>query len=429
MEKHRLEEGIENISQVVSAEELDSFAKQSIEKKTSNKRRNNIIKIVLLFINIITIVFLVASEFSKGSLAEFDIVADLIKANYIWLLGGLGLLFLKILLDVIPMYAMIKKITSEYRFFLALKTVLMGRYGDSVTPMGLGGQPFQIYTLNKYNVPLNEAASIPMSKMILGVITFNITMLFFFIFFPQEGSVWVKTMAYINIFIGSFLPISMLLFVFKPELAQKLMRSLFKLGHKLKLIKDIQKAEEKWLKKLSTLLKSMRYINSHIGLLLIIIIFTSASVICMASVPYFVYRAFGGGTEYNWIFITTSAMYAINASFLIPTPGTSGAAEGMFYAIFASVFMGGILFYSIITWRILTFYLFIVFGIIILLFEYLFRKKEQIDKEDRKRGRLTNAERKEKERIKLIEKAQKLTQTTELTENSSNSDDTNNPSV
>jgi uncharacterized membrane protein YbhN (UPF0104 family) len=52
---------------------------------------------------------------------------------------------------------------------------------------------------------------------------------------------------------------------------------------------------------------------------------------------------------------------------IIPTPGNSGAAEGSFYILFNELDTYG-LFWSMLVWRALCYYSFIIIGVIIYLY-------------------------------------------------------------
>jgi hypothetical protein len=58
---------------------------------------------------------------------------------------------------------------------------------------------------------------------------------------------------------------------------------------------------------------------------------------------------------------------------LIPTPGNSGGAELSFRSIFRSYLSGGLLFWGMMSWRLLSFYSYIVVGIIVIVIQQIYR--------------------------------------------------------
>lgn len=368
---------------------------KQIDVTENPDKKYNLFKIVLIVINVVTILIILRLELKDGSLTNFGRAMGILADNIIWLLIGIGLLIARILADTLSYMIFIKDTTGEKRFWLALKIGLIGKYGDGVTPMATGGQPFQIYFLYKYNVDLSTAASIPLTRITVKVLAYDLVMLFFFIFFPQDANGVVKIFAYIGLGMNLLLPTTIFLFAFKPAWVRKLAEWGLKLGHKLKLVKDIDKEREYWIKKVDDMLNSIRYFITHPSIFFSVFILSAIDLLCLASIPYFVNRAFGSNS-FSWIFIAVSTMYVTCSSLLAPTPGTSGAAEASFYAIFNRVIVSGMVFYGLITWRIITFYSYMLIGILLLIYESFFKKKSAIDLKDISKGRITNKQRAER---------------------------------
>ena len=77
-------------------------------------------------------------------------------------------------------------------------------------------------------------------------------------------------------------------------------------------------------------------------------------------VPYFLLLAFGL-TEYGLITVLSLNIFMTIAVTLMPTPGTTLAAEGGFSIIFSGMFGVAIL-PAIVIWRLLTYYMVILAG-------------------------------------------------------------------
>ena len=84
------------------------------------------------------------------------------------------------------------------------------------------------------------------------------------------------------------------------------------------------------------------------------------------SITYMIYRAFGNKGISFFQIIPTQAFLLLIMTF-IPTPGSGLGAEGGFYLLFNSIFKEGTINMSILFWRIYTFYLPILVGLICLI--------------------------------------------------------------
>jgi uncharacterized protein (TIRG00374 family) len=369
-----------------------------IESPQGKSKKNTLFKLIFVLVNIATIIILMAVEFGKGSMADFDAAMTVLSNNVEWLLLALLAFIVKVLADIMSYFILIRDVTGESRFTLSFKIAIIGKYGDGITPMGTGGQPFQMYYLHKYNIELSQAASIPLARTAVKVMGFNLTMLFFFVVFPQTGAIGVKIAAYVALFINSLMPVVLLFLSFKRGIAHKIVDKLLTLGVKFRIVKNYEKAHSYFHKKVEDMLVSIKYFNTHMPIFLSLFFLSILELMCFMSIPYLVYRAYGGGGEISWIFAMTSAMYIFSASILAPTPGTSGVTEGFFYAIFSTVITGGMLVYALFTWRIITFYFFIIGGFFLIIYESIKKTKAHIDARDERKGRITNRMRKEQEK-------------------------------
>ena len=68
-------------------------------------------------------------------------------------------------------------------------------------------------------------------------------------------------------------------------------------------------------------------------------------------------------------------MIEMAASF-IPIPGGSGVSELSFTALFASLFTEGTLFWALILWRFMSYYIYIIQGIVIIMYDYFIGNKK-----------------------------------------------------
>ena len=110
-----------------------------------------------------------------------------------------------------------------------------------------------------------------------------------------------------------------------------------------------------------------------------VFIFSMAYQICMCSIPYFVLKAFGAGNAFIDIFFMCVYTYA--AVTYIPTPGNAGAAEGTFYALFKTLKSGNI-FWAMLIWRFLSYYMFLVTGVGIYVYNFVKNKRTFRNKKD-----------------------------------------------
>ena len=335
-----------------------------MSEKTNGKATENLKKkrlkqlVVILFVlgNIAIIFWTASQEFSSDSRARLSDV----KLHW-WLLIPAILSFLIALTAEIHKYNMLlKEFTKKGNKKLARQTVLLGRYYDNVTPAAIGGQPFQIAHMLKNGVPSEYAAMVP----VLGFVTTQLAFVLLGIITLLFGAnIVLSPVTYAAAFFGlilyASLPTTILFFALTPKTAKKILSSLFKFLHKLQIVKNINKTEEKvfgeiekYAKCITRVVKDRKMLGKTMGLSLVY-------QLGMLSIPFFVISAFGGGISYLAATMTT---ISINAAIsFVPTPGNAGAAEGSFYLVFSSL-SSGYTFWAMLVWRFFSYYLFIALG-------------------------------------------------------------------
>lgn len=100
-------------------------------------------------------------------------------------------------------------------------------------------------------------------------------------------------------------------------------------------------------------------------------------VIAQCSMPYFslllfadVIKDFNYTASWEmWFEVTRITFFIYCAITFIPTPGNSGAADGTFYGLFRSILVtvAGASFTCMMVWRIYSYYLYLVLGLIVLI--------------------------------------------------------------
>ncbi|MBQ3321012.1 flippase-like domain-containing protein, partial [Candidatus Saccharibacteria bacterium] len=129
--------------------------------------------------------------------------------------------------------------------------------------------------------------------------------------------------------------------------------------HKIHIVKNIEKSEEKafgeiekYSKCIKKVLKDKKLFWKTMGL-------SFLYQFGMVSIPFFVISAFGGGISY--LAATMTAITIMAAVAFVPTPGNAGAAEGSFYLVFSAL-SSGYTFWAMLVWRFFSYYAFIALG-------------------------------------------------------------------
>lgn len=336
---------------------------ESVEdlEKMAPKKQNLGVKIAFLLFNVLIVVFILWMEKrNSGSIPNLKETILEVQDGWRYVVAACLLFVVMVGAEALCYMLMTHKSGQGFRPWLAIKTTVIGKYYDNITPFSMGGQPFQMYYMAKSGVDTATACSMPVIHHAVKLLVSNIAIVICYICTATTTAGGIKIAAYVGVLFNLALPAIVALFIIKKSWALALTEWVMKLGHKIKLVKDYDAAVAKVLKTVEEFIGTLRFLFKHIGLSIVIAVLTLLEVLALVAVPYFVIRAFG--VECNMWQTIVKGMYAMNASSYIPTPGSAGGAEAYFYGIFGDELGGGNFFWAVMLWRAITYYIYIFIG-------------------------------------------------------------------
>ena len=340
---------------------------ESVSLKRKKKIRKRVLTILFVLLNIVIIGAAAFVDFRSEHTTSAPHSLDLR-----YLLLAVWCLLLLMATETLKYYIMMKKLNGSASVRTAFEVTALGRYYNSVTPTGAGGQPFQIYYLNKKNVSTTASASMPIADFLTLQFSFIILAVIVFIFGKPfltsitEDTITIMISAYIGIASYSAVPSLIILFIIFPKTVGAIVRFTVNVLSKLRIIRKPDEAIEKSMATITKYRQSVVTICKTKSLLLILLGFGFVYHIALCSIAYFVLLAFGSQLSYLSVVAMMIMIYC--AITYIPTPGNAGAAEVSFLVLLANLNQSN-LFWAMLFWRILTYYSLIATGGGILAFE------------------------------------------------------------
>lgn len=349
-------------------------AEKAVSKQSSTKKK--ILNFLFLLLNIaVIVILLVTQSSSEEGLPSLKEVSKN-GVNLWFLLIIIGCYILYMFVESLKYYILQRKSDPHARFILCYKTAVTGKYYDAVTPLATGGQPFQIYYLNKRGVPPASAVSIPLGKYVFNQISYIVLCLFAVIFgkyyLSNQGvsSTIVTSAAWIGLALNSLLIIFVIWLSISKKVGNKIVVWVLKLLQKMRIVKNYQKQYEKVMKLVSDYQSTMRYYANNIFMFLLNIVLNLIGYIIYYSVPFLIYCLFGSYNPSLYLEIFLKVIIIDLAISFVPLPGGAGTAELSFKALFTSLFVNGTLFYALLLWRIFSYYSFLLQGISLIIYDY-----------------------------------------------------------
>jgi len=324
-------------------------------RKTTRKKR--IRTLLFILIQAAVIAFTALREFSGNKAGTMT--SGFSKDAWIYGIFTGGCLLVLLLAETLKYVLMMHSLKAPVSFRIAAETAILGKYYDCITPSGAGGQPFQILWMRRHGYSDGEASAMTVGAYVTMQAGFILLTLFFFIFGRTAVPDGLRYTAYPGLLLISLIPCLLVLFSFMPRTVRKLISAVIRLGAKLKIVKDPEKATAKTVEALNSYHTHFSIIARDRLTLACLLLLSLIFRIALCSMPFFVLKMFGADVQY--LSVLTSTVYIYAAISLIPTPGNAGAAEGAFYLVFSSVGNDGV-FWAMLVWRLFSYWSFILAG-------------------------------------------------------------------
>lgn len=321
----------------------------------------NSIIIIAASITLVILVF-----FTDGAQ---NMIGLIVRTEYKWLGVALGCTFLYWVFGAFTV-GMIKRgiIGKKNDPGQNFKTVMVGMFFSSVTPFATGGQPAQIYMLKRVGVDGGTGTSIIILKsvfyqtsiMLMCAGLYIANKQFLVMNIPQFNILFIIGVC-ANLFLLSLYG----LFLLNSKAADRAVWYFLKL---LKFFRLVKHPEEKFRGlhgSLGRFKDGVRMLSKRKGYICGALLMQLLQQFFLFCVPVFMLRALEGsfvsvfGNVFD-IYVSTAMVVMIAA--LVPTPGTTGGAEGLSLLCIAPFFYNSPKMSVVLIWRLLTYYANIVVG-------------------------------------------------------------------
>lgn len=308
--------------------------------------------VILLSLGLIAYFFL-----SEGGL--LDLINSSRKFNIMWLSLAVIVHLSNMFLDSIVTLNFIRIRYKNFSLWDSIKVACVGSFFSAITPSSTGGQPMQVYLMSKKHIDVGFSTSAMLQKFLIFQIVstaYSVLIITFrFNFFLQSIDnpvLWVFVIfgfaSQVTVTAG-FIVVS-----FSKTITKKLLRLCSKILHLLKFVKEPDKKIATLEAQVDLFHESNKAFYKEKKLMISSYIIISLQILCILSVPYFIYRGFSlsGTSPFDMI---CAQSFVQLASAMMPLPGATGAAELGFNVFFSAPF-GDTVKSATLVWRIITYY-------------------------------------------------------------------------
>lgn len=320
--------------------------------------RKIIINIIIAVVVSLSVINIVGIFFAKENPYK-----ALISYPFKYVPVFLVILALDYLAHAIRTMIVVKSMGYKITFFQALENVFFNIYFSFVTPMSIGGQPFQIYHLTRLGLSTYDATNITISRMFVGImIVFTVDI----IFINKVIGILRGTVGLGVVLLGFFVTTAISILGFIAFTNKKFLFSIFRLIRKITRSEKLKNKEEaalKWIENMSDSTKTL-FLKNYWALILDWLLGVIASVASPLLLKLSIEAVTTIRIPLSIIWGTLTMLNTV--VYYVPTPGSSGSIEGFYQLVLSHMYDSKSSMVGILMFRIITYYLIVFLGTVLI---------------------------------------------------------------
>ncbi len=247
--------------------------------------------------------------------------------------------------------------TGKYKcltYFQCFKTVIITQFMNMITPFLSGGQPATFLIFNKYGLDIPSSFSAMFIKSMMYQFFLSLAGFISLISIFSNLDTVARNAAIVGIFINLFIVLGILLIGLSESIAKKVISFFIAIIKWMKIFRINEEKEASIYQNIKQFNHSFSQFRNERKRLLSLFLTTGLQFTLLNLCAFVILNGFGNFSDFNVfariVLINTSAL-------IVPTPGNSGGAEGLYAIFLYSILPNGIIGAGILMWRLLVFYL------------------------------------------------------------------------
>lgn len=331
----------------------------------------NLLKNSIFFLLLIVITFFIL--FKDKNMTDISSTLSMVKVPFVIL--AVCCVFVFLCCEALNVKRTLKLFYRNCRFIDCLKYAFIGFFFSAITPSSSGGQPMQLYYMNKDRIEISHGSlALLVEFACYQLVTISMAVIGFAIehHFLSSIDQSLKLMLFVGVFLNTCIFIFTLLGIFSKRISLKAIDFIFVLVNKFN-IKKAEQLKRRVYIQLEKYQEGAVFIRNNKRIIFKAVFTTVIQITALHSVPFLIYKAFGlGGFSYLSVFSLQAILYVSVSA--LPLPGAVGASEGGFITIFSTLFPARVISSAMLLTRSINFYLFVVISGIVVMMTQLRRQ-------------------------------------------------------
>lgn len=281
-----------------------------------------------------------------------------------FLFVGMGCMIVFWIFEACMLDLLMQKLSGRRQLWTTVKMTLVGQYYSFITPFASGGQPAQLYIMQKDRISSSKGTVILASKFIIFQVTVTLYSLILVVWHLKTlimTSNEISTFVFMGLTINTVGLTTIIMIALNPVLLKRIVHKVLHFLVFMKLLKDEKTKEAKIHKFTEEYLEGVDELKADPLLTVYMFGLSILQLTAFFSITFFVYKGLGLSGVSAFRIISLQAMLYMAVSF-VPIPGTIGASEAGFALLLSGVFHGHFLGAALLLWRVITYYFGLVFS-------------------------------------------------------------------
>lgn len=301
------------------------------------------------------------------------VLKTILSISPVYIVLAIALMVFYILCEGVNIWITLKALKVKTRMMDCLGYGFIGFYFSGITPSASGGQPAQVYFMNRNKVPVSISS---LSLMILlfahqlVIVVFGVIGIIASSHYNIEFKSGMNVLLVYGFLTNTFILVGILMLIIAPKTVFKIVNFFGRLIYKSRLIKNKEKIRYKVSRALDEYEAGAIYMRENPKVIIYVVLVSLIQVFAFFMIPYVIYRGMGlrghGGME----LVLMQSVLNIAVSSL-PLPGAVGASESVFLDMFKKFFGAKLVIPGMLLTRIANFYLALVLSGIVFVIMYI----------------------------------------------------------
>ena len=316
--------------------------------------RKNIIS-AIIFLLLAALTFRVILK--GNDMGEVVVAIQELKKGYLIAAAAAALFFVAV--EGVMIWYLLRALQEPAELYRCIRYSFVGFFYSGITPSATGGQPVQLYYMQKDGSKVSNSTVVLMTvaviyKLVLVVMGVGILM-----FYHKPLAEYLKNymyLYYLGLFLNVVLVAVLLFIMISPKCFLAIVTGGEKLLKKMHILKHSKERTERLIEMAEQYHEAVLFFGKNKGKIVVVIAVTFLQRCSVFFMTYLIYRGMGmqGKSMLTVMIVQASVYIAVD---MLPLPGAQGITEMMYKTAFVQIFPGAYLTASMCVTRGLNFYL------------------------------------------------------------------------